>query len=335
MQTNVSLQPYNTFGIDANAKWFEEVSELNELESLLKNHRETPKFILGGGSNMLLTQDLDSLVIKINLKGIEVVKENDTHVWVNCHGGENWHEFVLWTLQHNYGGLENLSLIPGSVGAAPIQNIGAYGVELKDVFEQCEVMYFDTAQRQIFDKTACQFGYRDSIFKNELKNKCVITSVQVKLTKPPHQVHTTYGAISSELEKMGISTPTIQEVSRAVIAIRQSKLPDPKEIGNSGSFFKNPVIEKSQYDSLLAQFPDMPHYPVNASQVKIPAGWLIEQSGFKGKRFGDAGIHEKQALVLVNYGEATGQELLELALTIQKTVQDTYGIFIETEVNIL
>lgn len=335
MQTNVSLKPYNTFGIDANAKWFEEVSELTELESLLKTHRETPKFILGGGSNMLLTQDLDSLVIKINLKGIEVVKENDTHVWVNCHAGENWHEFVLWTLQHNYGGLENLSLIPGSVGAAPIQNIGAYGVELKDVFEQCEVMYFDTAQRQTFDKTACQFGYRDSIFKNELKNKCVITSVQVKLNKPPHQVHTTYGAISSELVKMGITTPTIQEVSRAVIAIRQSKLPDPKEIGNSGSFFKNPVIAKSQYDSLLVQFSDMPHYPVSATQVKVPAGWLIEQSGFKGKRFGDAGIHEKQALVLVNYGEATGQELLELALTIQKTVQDTYGIFIETEVNIL
>lgn len=335
MKTNVSLQPYNTFGIEANAKWFEEVYNLNELQLLLQAHPDTPKFILGGGSNMLLTQDLESLVIKINLKGIEVVKENETQVWVECMAGENWHEFVQWTLEQNYGGLENLSLIPGSVGAAPIQNIGAYGVELKDVFEQCEVMYIENAERQVFDKKACQFGYRDSIFKNELKNKCVVTSIQVKLTKPPHKVNTTYGAISSELDRMDINTPTIQEVSQAVIAIRQSKLPDPKEIGNSGSFFKNPVVTKSLYESLLKHFPLMPHYPVNENQVKVPAGWLIEQSGFKGKRFGDAGIHEKQALVLVNYGNATGQELWELALTIQKTVQDNFGIFIETEVNIL
>lgn len=335
MKNDISLQPFNTFGIDAKAKWFVEVHSTSELQETLIQHKQQPKFILGGGSNMLLTKDIDSLVIKIGLKGIHVVNENDTHVWIKCMAGETWHDFVMWTLDHNYGGLENLSLIPGSVGAAPIQNIGAYGVELKDVFESCELMFFDSADTHLFHKEDCKFDYRDSIFKNELKNKGVVTSICVKLFKPPHQIHTEYGAIKSELESMGVLNPTIQEVSQAVMNIRQSKLPDPKKIGNSGSFFKNPVISITHYRTLVEKFPEMPHYPVGDKNVKVPAGWLIEQSGFKGKRYGDAGIHEKQALVLVNYGNATGKELWELAVTIQKTVRDNFGIYIETEVNIL
>jgi UDP-N-acetylmuramate dehydrogenase len=335
MKKDISLQPFNTFGIKAKAKWFIEVLTTSELHETLIEHQQQPKFILGGGSNMLLTKDIDSLVIKINLKGIQVVNENDNHVWVECMAGETWHDFVMWTLKHDYGGLENLSLIPGSVGASPIQNIGAYGVELKDVFESCEVMFFDKADIHVFYKEDCKFDYRDSIFKNELKNKGVITSICVKLSKTPHQINTEYGAIGLELETMGILEPNIQEVSQAVMNIRQSKLPDPKKIGNSGSFFKNPVISKTHYETLIEKFPTMPHYPVGDINVKVPAGWLIEQSGFKGKRFGDAGIHEKQALVLVNYGNATGKELWELACTIQKTVKNNFGIAIETEVNIL
>ncbi len=330
-----SLKKYNTFGIEAFATEFCEVNSINGLASVLKENQQRKLFILGGGSNMLLTQNVDALVLHINNKGIEVVDENDDFVWVKGNAGENWHEFVLFCIKHNYGGIENLSLIPGNLGATPIQNIGAYGVEIKDTFVSCEAMKIDTQEIITFDKNACKFGYRESVFKSDLKNQYVIVSVIFKLTKKNHKLNTSYGAIDVELENMGIKKPTIQDVSKAVIAIRESKLPNPKELGNSGSFFKNPIVPIEIYEKAKAYFPDMPHYPVSETLVKVPAGWLIEQAGFKGKRFGDAGIHTKQALVLVNYGNATGNEIWNVAQNIQKTIFEKYGISIEAEVNVI
>ena len=330
-----SLKKYNTFGIEAFATEFCEVNSISDLANVLKENQQRKLFILGGGSNMLLTQNIDALVLHINNKGIEVVNENDDFVWVKGNAGENWHEFVLFCIKHNYGGIENLSLIPGNLGATPIQNIGAYGVEIKDTFVSCEAMKIDTQEIITFDKNACKFGYRESVFKSDLKNQYVIVSVIFKLTKKNHKLNTSYGAIDVELENMGIKKPTIQDVSKAVIAIRESKLPNPKELGNSGSFFKNPIVPIEIYEKAKAYFPDMPHYPVSETLVKVPAGWLIEQAGFKGKRFGDAGIHTKQALVLVNYGNATGNEIWNVAQNIQKTIFEKYGISIEAEVNVI
>lgn len=335
VETKFSLKPYNTFGIDAKAKQFVSVNSINELTTVLLNHSKEPKLILGGGSNMLLTNDVDKLVVHINLKGKEIVKKTDTHVWVKAASGENWHEFVMWCIDQDFGGVENMSLIPGNIGSAPIQNIGAYGVELKDTFEGCEVLLMDTLEIKEFKNSDCHFGYRESIFKQELKDKCVIVSVTLKLTTQNHQLHTAYGSINEELLKYGIEQPTIKQVSDAVIAIRKSKLPDPKELGNSGSFFKNPVVETSHYLEVSKEHPNMPHYKVSDTEVKVPAGWLIEQVGYKGKRIGDAGVHKNQALVLVNYGTATGQEIISLAREIQKAVKDKFSIEIETEVNIL
>jgi len=330
-----SLKKYNTFGIEAFASEFCEVNSISDLARVLKENQEKKLFILGGGSNMLLTQNVDAFVLHINNKGIEVVDENDDFVWVKGNAGEVWHEFVQYCIKHNYGGIENLSLIPGNVGATPIQNIGAYGVEIKDTFVSCEAMKIDTQEITTFDKTACKFGYRESVFKADLKNQYVIVSVVFKLTKKNHQLNTSYGDIDVELVNMGIKNPTIQEVSKAVIAIRESKLPNPKELGNSGSFFKNPIVPIEVYEKAKANYPDMPHYPVSETLVKVPAGWLIEQAGFKGKRFGDAGIHTKQALVLVNYGNATGNEIWNVAQNIQKTILEKYGISIEAEVNVI
>jgi UDP-N-acetylmuramate dehydrogenase len=330
-----SLKKYNTFGIEAFATEFCEVNSIFDLSNVLKENQQRKLFILGGGSNMLLTQNIDALVLHINNKGIEVVDENNDFVWVKGNAGENWHEFVLFCIKHNYGGIENLSLIPGNLGATPIQNIGAYGVEIKDTFVSCEAMKIDTQEIITFDKNACKFGYRESVFKSDLKNQYVIVSVIFKLTKKNHKLNTSYGAIDVELENMGIKKPTIQDVSKAVIAIRESKLPNPKELGNSGSFFKNPIVPIEIYEKAKAYFPDMPHYPVSETLVKVPAGWLIEQAGFKGKRFGDAGIHTKQALVLVNYGNATGNEIWNVAQNIQKTIFEKYGISIEAEVNVI
>lgn len=332
---NFSLKNYNTFGIEAKAKSFVEVGNTAELAQILKEHQNEKLFILGGGSNMLLTQDIDALVIYVNLKGKNILKEDDDFVWVQGNAGENWHEFVLWNLEQNFGGIENMSLIPGNVGTTPIQNIGAYGAEIKDTMISCEAMHIKTQEIVTFTNAECKFGYRESIFKNEAKNQYVITSVVFKLTKKNHKINTSYGAIDGELAKHNISNPTIQDVSKAVIAIRQSKLPDPKELGNSGSFFKNPIVPKEVYEKAHAQFPDMPHYTVGENEVKVPAGWLIEQAGFKGKRFGDAGVHTLQALVLVNYGNATGQEILNVSKDIQKTILEKYGIAIEAEVNII
>ncbi|MFC4723472.1 UDP-N-acetylmuramate dehydrogenase [Geojedonia litorea] len=335
IQHNISLKPYNTFGIDVNAKHFVSVQSLKDLQEVLSLKAYPNKFILGGGSNMLLTQDIEALVIQIDLKGIDVVSQDNDHVVVKANAGENWHEFVLWCLQHNYGGIENLSLIPGNVGSAPIQNIGAYGVELKDVFVSCEAIDLKTLSLQTFEKSDCQFDYRESIFKQKLKDKLIITSVTLKLTATNHKLNTDYGAITSQLQEYNITKPSIQDISKAVIAIRQSKLPDPKEIGNSGSFFKNPVISKTQFEELKTQFPSIPSYEVSPTEIKIPAGWLIEHAGFKGKTLGNFGVHKKQALVLVNYGGAKGQEILNLARLIQKTVFKIFNVSIETEVNII
>ncbi|XLS28305.1 UDP-N-acetylmuramate dehydrogenase [Flavobacteriaceae bacterium M23B6Z8] len=335
IQTNISLKDYNTFGIDVKAHHFVSVTTMEELTEAILNPDFDHKFILGGGSNMLLTETLNALVIHLELKGKTIVFEDETQVHIKAYAGEQWHEFVLWTLEQDYGGLENLSLIPGNVGAAPIQNIGAYGVELKDTFLSCEAIERASGKRFEFSKKDCRFAYRDSIFKTSHKDAFVITSVTFKLSKHKHQINTSYGAIEKELAERNIDTPTIQDVSNAVIAIRQSKLPNPAEIGNSGSFFKNPVVSKSQFDALLKNHPEAPHYKVSENEIKVPAGWLIEKCGFKGKRFGDAGVHDKQALVLVNHGNASGKEILELARTIQTTVHDTFGISIETEVNII
>jgi len=334
IQQYVSLKPYNTFGIDVSAESFVSVQTLEDLISIL-NTKPSKLLVLGGGSNMLLTKDIDGLVLHINLKGIEICEKQNKTTTVKVAAGENWHNFVMWCLEQNLGGLENLSLIPGNVGTAPIQNIGAYGVELKDTFVCCEAINLETRELETFLKADCNFGYRNSVFKSEMKGQYIITSVTFELSNSDHKLKTSYGTISSELEKMQITHPTIHDVSKAVIAIRQSKLPDPKKLGNSGSFFKNPVINKTQFETLLNQFPNIPHYPVADDEVKIPAGWLIETAGFKGKTFKNYGVHKKQALVLVNYGGATGQEILGLSQLIQKTIQTIFGIALEAEVNIL
>jgi len=332
---NISLKKYNTFGIDVNASHFCEITSVSALIEVLKSAAHSKKFILGGGSNMLLTQDIDALVLYINLKGIQVIAEDGNEVIVEAKAGENWHDFVLWTLSQGYGGLENLSLIPGNTGTAPIQNIGAYGVELKDVMVSCEAVERSSGTTKTFSNAQCKFGYRDSIFKNEAKEKFVITSVRFRLESKNHKLNTSYGAIEGELSKLGISAPSINDISKAVIRIRQSKLPDPKVLGNSGSFFKNPVLSRAEFDQFYTNHPDAPFYELNKNTYKIPAGWLIEKCGFKGKRIGNTGVHEKQALVLVNYGGATGNEVYQLSQRIQEKVKTQFGITIFSEVNII
>ena len=332
---NISLKPFNTFGIDVNAKHFVSINNLDELKEILTLKDYPNKLILGGGSNMLLTKNQDVLVIHVNLKGISIISEDDNSVIIKANAGENWHEFVLWCLNHDFGGIENLSLIPGNVGTAPIQNIGAYGVELKDTFVSCEGISLKTKELKLFAKSDCDFGYRNSIFKLQEKGNYIITSVTFKLSKKAHKLHINYGAISAQLKTMSISNPTIQDVSKAIISIRESKLPNPKDIGNSGSFFKNPVISKAHYNTLVENFKDIPSYKISEEEIKIPAGWLIEKAGFKGKRFGDYGVHKNQALVLVNYGNAKGSDILNLSKLIQKTVKRLFNISIEAEVNLL
>ncbi|MFC6096650.1 UDP-N-acetylmuramate dehydrogenase [Flavobacterium qiangtangense] len=332
---NFSLKKHNTFGIEATAKQFASVHSVEELKQILQENTSQKKFILGGGSNMLLTQNIDALVIHVDLKGKKIVEQNDNFVLVEAQAGENWHEFVLWAINQDFGGLENMSLIPGNVGTTPIQNIGAYGTEIKDTFFSCEAINIQTFETKKFTKEECKFGYRESIFKNEAKDQFVITSVVFKLTKQKHKINISYGDIAAELTKKEIVVPTLIDVSNAIIAIRQSKLPDPKELGNSGSFFKNPIIPKSDFERIHLLHPEMPSYSVSETEVKVPAGWLIEKAGFKGKRFGDAGIHKNQALVLVNYGNATGQEILNVSKDIQKTVKTLFDIEIEAEVNVI
>ena len=335
IHSNFSLKNYNTFGIDVKARQFIAVDSVDALEAVLRKYPLEKKFILGGGSNMLLTQDIDALVIHVAIKGIAVIQEDENYVWVQAMAGENWHEFVLWTIEQNFGGLENMSLIPGNVGTTPVQNIGAYGAEIKDTFVQCSTIAIDGLTTPIFSLEACKFGYRESIFKQELKGQYIITSVVFKLTKNQHAINSNYGDIKAELAKHGIQHPTIKDISNAVIAIRQSKLPDPKELGNSGSFFKNPVITREHFEKVREQFPDIKYFEVSPTEVKVPAGWLIEHAGLKGFREGDAGVHKNQALVIVNYGNASGTQLVNLSKRVQKTVFDKYGIAIEAEVNII
>ena len=336
IQSNVSLKSYNTFGIDVTTRYLVEVDNDQDIQTLfqLPDIQSLPKLILGGGSNLLLTQDFNGLVIRINIKGIETVKEDQDHVWLRVGAGENWHEFVMYCVERGLGGIENLSLIPGTVGAAPMQNIGAYGVEIKDTFDRLEAVDISTGVKRIFTNADCRFGYRDSVFKNEVKGQYIISNVQFKLDKNP-VFHVSYGDIQKTLEQMGVKELTLKAISEAVIKIRRSKLPDPAEIGNAGSFFKNPEIPASQYETLKIEYPNIPGYVINEEIVKVPAGWLIEQCGWKGKRFGNIGVHARQALVLVNYGGGKGLEIKQLSERIQASVEEHFGICLHTEVNFI
>ncbi|MRG47147.1 UDP-N-acetylmuramate dehydrogenase [Chitinophaga sp. SYP-B3965] len=333
---NVSLRPYNTFGIDASARYFASFDSPEALQAILEDPKwqTVPKMILGGGSNILLTKDYDGLVLKNEVKGIKVIKEDNEFVYVQAGAGENWHQFVMYCIDKNLAGLENLSLIPGNVGASPMQNIGAYGVEIKDVFYELEAWHTRDQKLVKFNKEACEFGYRESVFKRKYKDQFVILQVTYRLSKTPH-FNTSYGAIEQEMERMGVKELSIRAISDAVISIRSSKLPNPAEIGNAGSFFKNPEISKEKYEALKEAFPAIVAYPLPHDQYKLAAGWLIEQSGWKGYRDGDAGVHAKQALVLVNYGQATGEELVELSWKVIESVKEKFGVVLEREVNII
>ncbi|WP_026969906.1 UDP-N-acetylmuramate dehydrogenase [Algoriphagus terrigena] len=335
IQENISLKSLNTFGFDQNALFFTAADSVESLKSALTwaKEKELQVLILGGGSNILLTQDFVGLVIKVEMRGIQLVGEDENHLWVKVGAGEVWHDLVCYAIERNWAGIENLSLIPGTVGASPMQNIGAYGVEIKDIFDSLEAMNRSTLEMETFSHGACQFGYRESVFKNKLKNQYVICSVTFKLNKSPNfQVE--YGAIQDVLRQKGIEKLTINAVSEAVIEIRQSKLPDPRVIGNAGSFFKNPTIPQNQYADLQARFPGIPGYPSEAG-VKVPAGWLIEQAGWKGFKSGDVGVHAKQALVLVNYGDGHGSEVRVLSEQIRQSIREKFGIELSPEVNFI
>ncbi len=343
IQENISLKPYNTFGIDAKAKYFSTFSSTDELEDLLsgkKSKTQNTKLILGGGSNILFRKDFKGLVLKNELKGIELIKEDENYYYIKAAAGENWHEFVMHCIKHNYAGVENLSLIPGNVGAAPMQNIGAYGVEIKEVFEQLEAYHIHDNRIITFSVNDCAFGYRESIFKRKYKNQFVILNVTFRLRKRPI-FHTSYGQVKHELERMDVKELSIQAISQAVINIRTSKLPDPKVIGNAGSFFKNPEISTHEFHELTRRYPNIVGYPVGNNKAKLAAGWLIEQCGpndslsWKGYREGDAGCHAKQALVLVNYGNAKGEEIYALSEKIKDSVYKKFGVLLEREVNIV
>jgi len=333
---NISLKPFNTFGINVFSSFFSAFSNIQELAELLEfSEKEKLNCLtIGGGSNLLFTKDYDGIIIKNELDGIELVREDDSYYFVKAAAGVGWHNFVLHCIENNYGGVENLSLIPGSVGATPLQNIGAYGVELKDIFHELEAFDITTKTITKFSLNDCAFGYRESVFKRQLKGKYIITSVTFKLTKQP-VFNTKYGAIEQELEKMGCTELSIKNISNAVINIRSSKLPNPKEIGNAGSFFKNPVIDNELYAKLISLYPTIPVYPAPNNKHKLAAGWLIEQCGWKGYRKDDAGCHSKQALVLVNYANASGKEIYDLSSEIVASVQQKFGVDLEREVNII
>lgn len=333
IQKNISLKNFNTFGVHVNAKRFVSVESLYQLKEILKIEKDI--FLISGGSNILLTKDIDQLVVHINIKGLSIDKENRDFVYVTVNAGENWHDFVLWCISQGYGGVENLSLIPGNVGTSPIQNIGAYGAEVKDVITNVTALEISTSKLHSFSNENCKFGYRNSIFKNEKKGKFIITSVTFKLSKINHKLNTHYGVIEKELNQKGIKEPTIKDISDVIIDIRKSKLPDPRKIGNSGSFFKNPIISVDQFNKLQKKHPNIPYFEISKTEIKVPAGWLIEQIGFKGKRIDNYGVHEKQALVLVNYNNAHGKDIYKLATTIQKKISDIFSITLEIEVNII
>jgi UDP-N-acetylmuramate dehydrogenase len=331
LQRNISLKPYNTFGIDVPAEYFTDLEHITDLQEIVS--LPYARHILGGGSNVLLTQPVKGLVIHNKLKGITVEKEDNEHVWLHVQAGEIWHDLVLYAISKGLGGIENLSLIPGTVGAAPMQNIGAYGVEVRQTIESVTFWHWEDKAFHTYINSECRFGYRDSIFKHELKEKAFITSVVFRLSKKP-VYNTSYGAIEQELANMGVEELSVKAIAHAVINIRTSKLPDPRVIGNAGSFFKNPTISLAHYEKLHTQHPDIPSYPVSNTQVKVPAGWLIEQCGWKGYKDGDKGVHAKQALVLVNYGNANGSEIWKLSGEIVHSVAERYGIELEREVQL-
>jgi UDP-N-acetylmuramate dehydrogenase len=334
IQENVSLLPYNTFGFDVKARYFASITTAAQLQDLLLDPRwaSAPKWVLGGGSNVLLTKDINALVLRIEIDGIKVVSEEDNELSIKVGAGEKWHEFVLYCVENSYAGVENLSLIPGTVGVAPMQNIGAYGVEIKDIFQELEAVDVQSGTTRRFNASECGFGYRESVFKRALKDQYIITSVTFRLQKTP-DFHVSYGDIQKTLEEMKVEKLSIKAVSDAVIQIRQNKLPDPAQIGNAGSFFKNPEISKQQFDALKEKYPALPGYVMNADTMKVPAGWLIEQAGWKGYREGAVGVHARQALVLVHYGGGTGDEIKVLSQKVQASVEAAYGIRLTAEVN--
>lgn len=334
IKENVSLAPFNTFGIEAKAQYFGVFRSIDDLRAGLQFAADKRLLLLGGGSNILLTQDFKGVVLKNELFGIRQIREDDQHIWVNAMAGQNWHEFVLHCLTNDWAGVENLSLIPGTVGAAPMQNIGAYGKEIKEVFEELQALEIASGQLKTFKKEDCQFGYRESAFKKALKGQYVITDVTFKLNKTP-EFNTSYGAIQQTLDDMGVEALSIQAISEAVIRIRQSKLPDPAKIGNSGSFFKNPVIGPIDYEGLKIEYADLPGYKLPNGDIKVPAAWLIEQAGWKGKRFGNIGVHKDQPLVLVNYGKGEGKALEKLSQDIRTSIAEKFGIELTPEVNII
>lgn len=333
LQQNTSLKPYNTFGVDVNSSFFTEVSTVNNLKEILQKNTK-PILILGGGSNILLTKSFNGLVVKNNIRGIDLLDDSENDVVLKVGSGENWHQFVMYCIDHGYCGVENLSLIPGSVGASPMQNIGAYGVEVKDLIDEVEVLDLKKLSIKTFKNSECEFGYRTSIFKTSHKDKYFITSVTFRLSKKPN-LNTSYGAIESELMNRGITKPSIKDVSDAVIAIRQSKLPDPAKIGNSGSFFKNPIVTVEELKNIQNEYENVPNYLQEDGTYKIAAGWLIEQCGWKGKKIENYGVHDKQALVLVNYGGATGQQIYQLSDDIINSVKEKFNVTLEREVNII
>jgi len=336
IKENVSLKPYNTFGIDAQCRYFFEINSTNDFLTLLNDpvYISNKKLVIGGGSNLLFTKDFEGLVLKNNIKGIHIIFADDKDVIIKSGAGEDWHELVLFCIGNNMSGLENLSLIPGCVGASPMQNIGAYGVEVKEMFESLEAYSLTSGEKKIFNREDCNFGYRESVFKNKYKGQFLITSVSFRLKK--HAVlNTSYGAINNELAAMGIVSPTIKDVSAAVIQIRKSKLPDPRETGNAGSFFKNPEVPEKKYIDLKVVFPDLVAYPLANGYYKLAAGWLIEQSGLKGFEMNGAAVHFKQALVLINKRNASGKAVFELSEHVMKTVLDKFDVVLEREVNII
>jgi len=339
MQYNVSLKPYNTFGIDVLAKCFAKFNSVEVLEQLLnqiKNEDFSKKLFLGGGSNILFTKNYDGCILKNELKGIEIIQENENHIYLKVAAGEVWHELVMYCVENNFNGIENLSLIPGNVGASPMQNIGAYGIETKDIFHSLEAYHIEEKKMVSFNNADCEFGYRESIFKKQLKDQFVILNVTFKLSKQAN-FQISYGAIEQELANMGVKELSNKAIAQAVINIRSSKLPNPKLIGNAGSFFKNPTVDETVMQSLLNSFPSIPHFVNKKSSVeyKIPAAWLIEQCGWKGYRNNDAGCHINQPLVLVNYGNASGNEIFELSVAIIESVKNKFNIILEREVNII
>lgn len=336
VQKNADLTPFNTLGIEAHARYFTSVTSVDELQNLLSDSRfdRLPRLVLGGGSNILFVDDFPGLVMHIEIKGREVVREEGDELRVRIGAGENWHRFVRYCVEQGWGGIENLSLIPGSVGAAPIQNIGAYGVELEEVFHSLEAVEIGSGTRREFTHNECRFGYRDSIFKNELKGRFIVTHVLLNLSRNP-KLNTSYGAIQSKLQEKDISDPDISDISEVVMEIRRNKLPDPEDLGNAGSFFKNPIVSGETYEKIRKQYEQVPAYPMDLGGVKIPAGWLIEKTGWKGRKEGQAGTYRQQALVIVNHGGATGQQILELSRKIRSAVADQFGIELVPEVNII